>query len=82
MAWQFAIRLALIAFGTSCARGVLAGSAFAAAMKTALISGAVFYCIGLITGEIARRAVEESVEAEFAASTAPPETEKTAGEAA
>ena len=63
--WQFATRVSMIAFATVCLRGMLLGSEFLGTIRTALLAGACFYCLGAILGEIARRVVEESVQSEF-----------------
>jgi len=55
----------MITFATVCLRGMLLGSEFPGTIRTALIAGAGFYCLGAILGEIARRVVEESVQSEF-----------------
>jgi hypothetical protein len=63
---QFANRLSLIAFATGTLRGLLIGSEFSAAVKTSLIVLAVFYGVGYILGDLARRVVEESADVELA----------------
>ena len=57
--------MSMITFATVCMRGVISGAEFAGTIQVALLSGAVFYCLGAIVGEIARRTVEESVQMEF-----------------
>ncbi len=61
VAEQFAPRLALIAVMTVFGRGMLAGSDFAGAVKTAAVAAVVFFVLGLLVGEIARRLIEEHV---------------------
>jgi hypothetical protein len=65
VATQFGYRLALIAFATATLRGALTGSDFEGTLHTALLAGAAFFVLGMICGELARRVVEEQVEAEF-----------------
>ena len=65
MAAQFAGRLALIAFAITEARGLLVGGDFNSVTKAALLATAVFFLLGLLTGELARRVVEESATREF-----------------
>ena len=67
MAEQFAPRLALIAVMTVFGRGMLAGGDFAGTIKTAAVAAGVFFVLGLLVGEIARRLVEEYVRGEAAA---------------
>ena len=66
MAHAFACQLALIAFATAAAQGVVSGAPFDPTLKTALVVVPVFYALGWILGELARRVVEENVQAEFA----------------
>ena len=66
MAHDFAVRLALIAFATAAVQGLLTGAAFEPAVRYALAAGGVSYCLGWVTGTLARVAVEESVLAEIA----------------
>ena len=66
MALQFASRLSLLAFATMALRGVLDRSDFQATLEAALLLAAVFYGLGLFLGELARRVVEENVQAGFA----------------
>lgn len=66
MAVQYACRLAWIAFATASLHGLLAGSDFQGALWSALIAAAAFYGIGLAFGDLARRLIEEHVEAELA----------------
>ncbi len=65
MAVQFAIRLSLIAFATTSVRGLINGADFQGTIQTALIATAVFYGLGFVLGELARRLVEENVRAEW-----------------
>ena len=65
VAWQFATRISMITFATVCLRGMLLGSEFLGTIRSALLAGAGFYCLGAIVGEIARRVVEESVQSEL-----------------
>ena len=65
MAGHFAFRLSLIAFATASLRGLIGGTDFSGGLKTALVAAALFYGLGLIVGEMARRVVEEHVQAEF-----------------
>lgn len=65
MALHTACRLALIAFATVALRGVLDGSEFQAALLLAIKVGAIFFGIGLITGELARRLTEDMVAAKI-----------------
>jgi hypothetical protein len=66
VASQFAYRLSLIAFTTTTVRGLLSGADFYGTIQAALLALAVFYAAGLLMGELARRVVEESVDAEIA----------------
>ena len=70
MAVGFAIRLSLIAFAAASFRGLLTQSDFQSTIETAMVAVAVFFVLGFIFGELARRVVEESVLAEIAAMTA------------
>lgn len=79
MASQFANRLALIGFATITVRGLLAGSDFQGTIQAALLAMAVFFAVGFVIGELARRVVEEAVDLEIARklaanATAPPAT--------
>ena len=65
MALQFGYRLALIAFATATLRGALTGTDFEGTLNAALVAGVAFFMLGTICGELARRVVEEQVEAEF-----------------
>lgn len=66
MATQFAGRLALISFATSSLRGLYCGADFYGTIQAALVSLGVFYVLGLVIGEAARRIVEENLRAELA----------------
>lgn len=61
MALHTACRLALIAFATVALRGVLDGSEFQTVLILAIKTGAVFFGIGMIIGELARRLLEDMV---------------------
>lgn len=63
MAHEFAVRLAAIAFATATLQGVITGAEFQQTLKLALVILGVFYGLGYLCGEIARRIVEESVAA-------------------
>ena len=65
---QFAPRLALIAVMTVFGRGMLAGGDFAGTVRTAAVAAVVFFVLGLLVGEIARRLIEEHVRGDVAAS--------------
>lgn len=60
---QYAFRLSLIAFATAALRGLMAGSDFEGTMQSALMILAAFFALGWIIGELARRVLEEQVEA-------------------
>ena len=62
---QFAFRLSLIAFATMAMRGLMTGGDFEGTMQSALLILALFFGLGWIIGELARRVVEEQVEAEL-----------------
>jgi hypothetical protein len=66
VATQFAKRLALIAFATAALRGLFGEADFFATMQTALVSLGVFYVLGLVLGEAARRIVEENIKNQVA----------------
>jgi hypothetical protein len=66
VAHEFAVRFALIAFATAAVQGIGAGAAFEPTLKVALVVLAAFYGVGYVCGEIARRTVEESVQADVA----------------
>ena len=61
MAEQYAPRLALVAVLTVLGRGLLGGGDFEGTAEAAAVAGGVFYGLGLLVGEIARRLVEEHV---------------------
>jgi hypothetical protein len=63
---QYAPRLALIAILTVIGRGLLGDGDFAGTVKTAAVAGAAFFVLGLLVGEIARRLIEEHVQATVA----------------
>ena len=65
MGVQFAIRLSLIAFATASIRGLLNGDDFQGTIQGALVALAVFYGLGLIFGEWARRLVEDNARHEI-----------------
>ena len=65
MAVQFGYRLALISFATVALEGALTGTDFEGSLRAALLAGVVFFVLGLICGELARRVVEEQVAAEL-----------------
>ena len=62
---QFAGRLSLIAFATVVLRGLLGEADFFGTIQTALVSLGVFYVLGLVVGEAARRVVEENAKADL-----------------
>jgi hypothetical protein len=82
VASQFANRLALIGFATITVRGLLAGSDFQGTIQAALLALAVFFAVGFVIGELARRVVEEAVDLEiarkFAASAPAPQATRQA----
>ena len=65
MATHFACQFSLIAFAVAEARGILLGGDFPAATKLALLAGMLFFFLGLVVGELARRVAEESARSEF-----------------
>jgi len=65
VATQFASRLSLIAFATVAIRGLLCGADFFGTIQTALVALGMFYILGLVVGEAARRMVEENVKADL-----------------
>lgn len=71
MAQEFAFRLALIAFITAAVQGVMCGAAFEPGLKSSLAAAAVCYVLGWVCGDLARRAVAESVQLQFERETAP-----------
>lgn len=67
MAAHFAGQLALLAFAVAELRGLLLGGDFSAATKTALLAAAALFAVGLVTGRLAQRVVEEAARQEFLA---------------
>ncbi|MCH7990609.1 MAG: hypothetical protein IID46_15825 [Planctomycetes bacterium] len=65
VASQFAARVSLIAFAMATLRGAIIGANFDDAMNSALFAALVFFGLGLIVGELARRTVEEIAQTEF-----------------
>ena len=65
MSTQFASRLSLIAFATAAVRGLLNQADFYGTIQTALVALGVFYVLGLVIGEAARRIVEENAKADL-----------------
>jgi hypothetical protein len=65
VAGHFASRLSLIAFATAIVQGLIDRADFQGTLQTALLLLAVFFGLGYVIGEIARRVVEEGVQAEF-----------------
>ncbi len=63
MAQDYAVRLALVAFATATIQGLVTRSAFEPALKLALGAAAACYVLGWLCGEMARRIVEENVQA-------------------
>lgn len=61
MAHEFGLRLGLLAFAATSARQTLLLADFSEAVPTSLLILVLFYGIGCLTGEIARRIVEESL---------------------
>ncbi len=66
VAANFACQFALIAFAVAELRGVMLGGDFPAATKIAFLAGLLFFLLGLVIGELARRLAEESARYEFA----------------
>jgi len=64
VAIQFANRLSLIAFSTSSLRSAIGGTGFESGIQEALAALAIFYVLGLVLGELARRLVEENAQIE------------------
>ncbi len=62
MALHVACRLALIAFATVSAQGVLEGAVFEAVVLSALQIGAGVFFTGLLIGEVTRRLIEDMVQ--------------------
>ena len=69
MAQEFGLQLSLIAFATAAIQGLMSGADFQESVPGALVVLVVFYCVGWILGELARRLVEENAVAEVAALT-------------
>ena len=67
MAHEYGVRLATIAFATALLQGVIGGAGFSNTLQSGLLALAIFYGLGWLTGEVARRAVEESVAAKVLA---------------
>lgn len=74
VATQFAARVALIAFASVTLRGVIELADFQMTMFSALSVAAVFFGLGLVIGELARRTVEEIAHREFEELTATRQT--------
>jgi len=62
LALQYAARLALIAFATTNVQGLLSKSDLFSTLQTGLLVAVIFFVLGAIIGDLARKAVEESVE--------------------
>ncbi len=62
MAHEFGVRLALIAFATAAFEGLVSRSTFEPALTRALAALGLFYLLGCLCGELARRVVEENVQ--------------------
>ena len=75
MAQAFAHQLALIAFATAAIHAVISGAALSESLQSALVGMLAFYGLGWILGELARRVVEESVDAQLAGMTLATETQ-------
>ena len=60
MAAHFAAQLALIAFAIVEVQGLIVRGDFSAVTKAGLIAAALFFALGLVTGELARRIMEET----------------------
>lgn len=63
MAHEFGVRLALIAFATVVCQGILGRGTLESTLQSALGALVVFYGVGLVCGEVARRSVDEQVAA-------------------
>ena len=59
MAQAFGSQLALIAFAAAVVQGLIGGASAEAALARALWSGALFFGVGTLLGELARQLVEE-----------------------
>lgn len=66
MAHEFGVRLALIAFATAAMRGLFTGNDFTPTVQAALLIAGLFYVLGVVCGEMARRLVEEHVQLKHA----------------
>lgn len=62
---HFAFQMALIAFATVTLKAVVSRADLEGALTSALFTGLAFAGLGLVTGELARRIVEEQVQTEF-----------------
>jgi hypothetical protein len=62
VAQEYAVRLAWIVFATAAIQGLVMRADFEPALKSALAAALVFYVLGWLCGEMARRIVEESIE--------------------
>lgn len=71
MAKRYAGALSLIAFAAVCLRGMVTGRPFATVLGYALVALFAFAVLGFVVGSLARRAVEESVNAELAQRESP-----------
>jgi len=65
MAGQFAHRLALIGFAVLTIRGLIIGADFAGTLKWALAAAALFFALGLVIGDLARKLAEDNARSEF-----------------
>lgn len=65
MVWIYAQQLALIAFATVLLQAAGSGAAFETTVTLGLQVLVLFYVVGALLGEMARRVVEDSVTAEF-----------------
>jgi hypothetical protein len=61
VAHEFGLRLGLLAFAATSARQALLLADFSDAVPASLLILILFYGVGCLTGEIARRIVEESL---------------------
>ncbi len=62
MARHLAAQFAMIGFATAALDGAMDGLAFSDTIQVAMKAGVMFFFLGLITGDIARRLVEEHSE--------------------
>lgn len=67
MAHKFGLQLSLIGFATITFQGLISGADFSSCFQSALLVLVVFYLLGVVLGELARRLVEENAVAEVAA---------------